>query len=112
MNGDFNPDEFQPSFIEDGGGITGGQGGPPPFEEDNQDWDTDAWSRDDTAAEDFISGRGGIEIACAAITGFATGETSVTGVTKITFNNQWFKIHDNGGGEVLIDLNTCNATCP
>lgn len=51
-------------------------------------------------------GAGGIEVACEAVSDFPEGETSITGVTKITFDSALFKIHDNGGGEAQISLIT------
>lgn len=45
----------QPSFLEDGLGISAGQGEFPPFEQDDQEWDTDAWSRDINPDQDEIA---------------------------------------------------------
>src|SRR6266550_1278860 len=90
---------FEPSFLEDGYGISGPQGD---AEYDNsQEWDTDAWSRDDAAAEDFTGGGGGgLEVATGPFSGgYLT--PPVFGVNIITFDEDQFLIQDNGGGEVL-----------
>ncbi len=63
MNGDDYQgptlNEFNPSWMEDGGGITGEQG--EPNFDSNQGWDTNAWSRENYAGEDFspAGGAGG-----------------------------------------------------
>lgn len=51
-NGDFTIDDFQPSWMEDGYGISGPQGDAP--DEQIIQWDIDAWTDDSKQAEDFI----------------------------------------------------------
>lgn len=55
-------------------------------------------------------GGGGVSVADEATGDFAEGETLVEGVQKITYDNRYFKIHDNGGGEVQVSLitDTCS----
>jgi hypothetical protein len=65
---------------------------------------------DDTDLQNKIGGK--ITVACGTFTDFAIGETLIANVTKLTFNSDYFKIHDNGSGEVQISLNTCDASCP
>ena len=53
----------EPSFLEDGYGISGEQ---PDFpSEDITDWETQAWSRDNQTPEDFI----GAGTSCVSIAG-------------------------------------------
>lgn len=56
-NGDFDFGAYQPSFLEDGYGISGPQTNY--VEEDLQDWDLNAWTDQSQANEDFISGPSG-----------------------------------------------------
>lgn len=58
-----------------------------------------------------IEGGGGeIEVAAdEEMEDFAEGETSITAISKITFDGALFKIHDNGGGEAQIQLITTDC---
>ena len=108
-DGDFDFNAFEPSFLEDGYGISGPQ--EDATDEDLQDWDTNAWSDNSQAVEDFTgTGSGGITVQTGPFSGGYTG--TVTGVTTITLDERYFLIQDNGGGEVLISINTCDAACP
>lgn len=53
-NEDFDYGAYQPSFMEDGYGISGPQNNF--VEEDLQDWDLNAWSDQSQTVEDFITG--------------------------------------------------------
>lgn len=46
-----NVSDFNPSWMEDGGGISGEQG--EPNFDSNTGWDTNAWSRQNDSPEDF-----------------------------------------------------------
>lgn len=108
MNGDgITLDSVDPSWMEDGLGISGDQ--PDYLDEDLQDWDTNAWSDNSQATEDFVGGGGGgITVQTGPFSGGYTG--TVNGVTTITLDENLFLIQDNGGGEVLVSLNTTD--CP
>lgn len=57
---------------------------------------------------DDTGGGGGITVQTGAFAGGYLGV--VNNVTTITLDERYFLIQDNGGGEVLISLNT--TTCP
>jgi hypothetical protein len=96
-----------PNWMEDGYGIQGPQG--ESEEEDLQDWDTNAWSDNSQANEDFASvGNTGLEVGTQAFYGGYLG--NVNNVTEIHFDESMFLIQDDGGGNVLVSLNT--TTCP
>jgi hypothetical protein len=63
----FSFGDFDPSFLEDGYGISGPQGDP--IQEDVQNWDLNAWSDQSQANEDFISGPGDCNPGSAPETG-------------------------------------------
>lgn len=54
------------------------------------------------------TGGGSITVQTGPFSGGYTG--TVTGVTTITLDERYFLIQDNGGGEVLVSLNT--TSCP
>lgn len=107
-NGDENGidlQSFTPSWQEDGLGISGEQ---TDFRDDDaQDWDTDAWTADSPDIGEVRAG-GGLTVQTGPFSGGYTG--TVDGVSTITLDERYFLIQDNGGGEVLISLNTTN--CP
>jgi len=55
------------------------------------------------------SGGGSIDAAVEAFGDLTPGETEVDNLARMTFDSRYFVIHDNGGGEVRVSLNT--ATC-
>jgi len=86
-----------PNWMEDGYGIQGPQG--ESSEEDLQDWDTNAWSDNSQANEDFASvGNTGLEVGTQAFYGGYLG--NVNNVTEIHFDESLFLIQDDGGGNV------------
>ncbi len=54
MNGEMNLSNFEPSWMEDGLGVGDEQG--EVNADDNTQWDTTAWSRQNDSPEDFING--------------------------------------------------------
>jgi hypothetical protein len=54
------------------------------------------------------TGQGSITVQTGPFSGGYTG--TVDNVTTITLDERYFLIQDNGGGEVLVSLNT--TTCP
>jgi hypothetical protein len=109
MNGDnqgINLGDVDPSWMDDGLGVIGEQS-EPDFSNDTQ-WDTTATS-DDQQEQDFTSvAGGGLTVQTGPFSGGYTG--TVDGVVTITLDERYFLIQDNGGGEVLVSLNT--TTCP
>jgi len=66
-------------------------------EEDLQDWDTNAWSDNSQANEDFASvGNTGLEVGTQAFYGGYLG--NVNNVTEIHFDESLFLIQDDGAG--------------
>ncbi len=116
---DYGPDtgDFNPSWMEDGGGLSGGS--ETDFGLDNDQsyisprgtvvsapaWDTTTTSNQNQSPKDGTGG--GETVQTGTFSGGYLG--IVNGVTTITLDERYFLIQDNGGGEVLISLNT--TTC-
>lgn len=57
-------------------------------------------------------GGGGISaVNCYNFGDFSEGEAAVDNVSEISFDSKYFKIHNNGGGEVQVTLRVCNSFC-
>lgn len=106
MPEDFNIGGLDPDWIGTGG-ISGGEDRNYDDSDDGS-WDTNATTEDEQAGEAVGKSQGGITVQTGPFSGGYTG--IVNGVTTITLDENLFLIQDNGGGEVLISLNT--TTCP
>jgi hypothetical protein len=104
---DFDFSSYEPSFIQDGYDIIGPQ--PNYVDEDISQWNTEARTQGADDTYDITSaGSGGLTVQTGPFSGGYLGV--VNGVTTITLDETLFLIQDNGGGEVLISLQT--TTCP
>lgn len=103
--------EVQPNWTEDGYGIRGPQrqvvpkSNASPFPMD---------FRVDNSRNSPLSGGGAIVVTTEDATGYTpgTGVSTVNGVTTLTFDQDVFEIFDGGGGQCVVRLKTCDATCP
>ena len=97
-----NLGDFNPSWMEDGGGISGEQG--EPELDDYTQWDTLALSQgaDDTQDLSSSGTGGGITVTTENGSGWSGLVSEVDGVTTLTFDSRIYKIYDLGGGQVGI----------
>jgi hypothetical protein len=59
-------------------------------------------------------GGGTVTVTVEDASGYAPGDgvSEVDNVTTITFDQDNFEIYDGGGGQCVVKLKTCPATCP
>lgn len=107
MNGEQGVDlaDFNPSWMEDGLGISGDQI-EPDFGDDTQ-WDTYVSSQQNQEDDFTAAAGGGLTVQTGPFSGGYAG--TVDGVVTITLDERYFLVQDNGGGEVLVSLKT--TTC-
>lgn len=66
------------------------------------------------ASSDPLSGNGRITVTVEDASGYVAGSgvAQVTKVDVLTFDQDNFEIFDGGGGQCVVKLKTCPATCP
>ncbi len=107
--------DIQPSWKTDGLGLRGDQ----PFGERGREF------RPSPPPMEFVigntgggvgpsAGGGTIDVSVEDTSAYTpgTGVSEVDNVNRITFDQDNFEIFDGGGGQVVVKLKTCPATCP
>jgi hypothetical protein len=61
-----------------------------------------------------LSTSGMLRVTTEDASGYAAGSgvSSVLGINVLTFDQDNFEIYDGGGGQCVVKLKTCDATCP
>lgn len=103
--------QIQPNWIEDGHGIVGPRRQvvvPQSARPHRMDFGIDNVSNPDPV------GGGKITVTTEDASGYTpgTGVATVPSVTTLTFDQDVFEIFDGGGGQCVVRLKTCDATCP
>ncbi len=111
---EYGPDinDFSPSWMEDGGGLSGGSESDPNLDYEQSylvgkgtisaaSWETETTSRQNQTPPD-TNGGGSITVQTRDGGGFGSIIQQVTGVDTVTFDSSVFLIQDNGGGEVVV----------